>query len=100
MIVVTKTYTRPSTNVNYFVGNKSNFDSNISNNYQSGTPKIISRTQSMSNNLLTLTTTMSFINQAALTQYQADALVQAYESARSAHNSANGITETSSTVVQ
>lgn len=100
MIIVTSTFTRPSVNVPFFVGNKSTVDQHISGQFQLNPPKILSRTRQISEDLLVLTVKVTFINQAAKTEFDADSVVAAYFAAQAAHNSTNGIVESTVTIEQ
>ncbi len=94
MIVVTRTFTRPNVNVPFFVGNKASVDAHILDTYQVENPSVLSRSLSVSENRLTLTGTMTFVNSGSVTTLEADPVFAAWHNARTAYNQANGIAET------
>lgn len=100
MIIITSTFTRPSVSVPFFVGNKATVDQHISGLFQTNPPKILSRTRQISEDLLTLTTKITFVNAAAEAEFNADATVQTYLAAQQAHNSSNSIAESTVRVEQ
>ena len=95
MIVVTRVDVRPSTSVAFhaWLG----VISHISQNF---TGKVLSRSTEVSTDLLSMTHTMIFADQSAKTAWETDPAVASKAAERQAYNSANGITETSSTVEQ
>ncbi len=100
MIIVTRTFTRPNVNVPFFVGDKGTVDHHISTVFQGANPTVLSRSMSLSEDRLALTGTMTFVNQAALTALESDAVFSAWHTARSAYNAANGITESFAIIEQ
>ncbi len=100
MITVTRTFTRPNTTVPFFVGDKATVDHHISSVFQGANPTVLSRSMTLSENKLVMTGTMTFVDQAAVTAFESDAVFSAWHTARSAYNVANGITESFAIVEQ
>lgn len=98
MITAIRSETRPSTSVNFYAWNgPSTLSTYIAQNF---TGMVLSRSYEISTDLLSMTHTMVFADQSARTAWDSDPVVASNVSDRRAHNLANGITETLSTVEQ
>lgn len=96
MITKITIFTRPSTAVE-FPGNGSP-ELNVYTNatYRSSPVKLISKTQTISKDLLTLVVSTVFDSQASLDQFNNDPALAAFKADRDAYMQANGISMTES----
>lgn len=100
MITVTRKFVRSDLSVPFFVGDKTTVNNHISNNYQGAQPKVLNQTLTLSNDLLTLTLIVTFVDQASKDQFNADSVIEAYRNARSQYNEFNSITESVTEITQ
>ncbi len=96
MITKTTVLTRPSVAVDFPLAANPALQAHINQTY-AGTPlKLLSRTQSISQDLLTLIIVQQFADQAALTEFENDPQWVAFVAERDAYAAANGIAISSS----
>lgn len=92
MVVLQYTFTRPNTSVNFYSASE---DANVVSALRTAQQNkdITSLSSSISPNGLVMTTSISFVNEAALTRTNSNSVLAANKQARTAYNNANGITE-------
>jgi hypothetical protein len=90
MVIKTHTMVRPSLAMTFYVGNKASMTQHVIENFRG---KIINLTVDMSDDLYTMTQTITFINESARTEWETDPMVIAHESARTTDHQIKGIVE-------
>ena len=97
MITKTTVIARPSTEVDFPLAANPGLQAHINQVYASSTPlKLLSRSQSISKDLLTLMITQVFADEAALNEFDNDPQWLAFVAERDAYAAANGIIVSSS----
>lgn len=92
MITKTTIFTRPSTSVDFPGNGSPELNAYMNATYRSNPVKLVSKTQSISEDLLTLTVSTVFDSQASLDQFDNDPARADFKASRDAYMQANGIT--------
>lgn len=88
----TTIYTRPSTSVDFPPNASPALQAHMNATYRSNPAKLLTKTQAISEDLLSLTITQEFADQAAMDEFDNDPQRASFKADRDAYIAANGIT--------
>ena len=84
-------HTRPNTDVEFYKATENSYLSDVKSTYRDA-EKLVSTSDSLSDNQLELTKTLVFDNEDSKDAFNDDSRIQAWISARNSHNTSNNIT--------